>query len=151
MTFARKMAKRTMRMLLWAALASAIAGVGSGRARASILQAAVASGMEDVLAGAFDEQSSSSPEAANTPVPEQPYDPSTPTEHESGFVVDLQSSTTGTSSSAPSSGGAGTAPPCVISATLSLHENPFVARLADRRALFLPSPPGLDLLRPPQH
>jgi hypothetical protein len=146
MATTRNMAGRLTRALRLAALALVFAMCSQSRTTASILQLDA----DDVLASVFDEPSSSGA-ADHAPVPARPFETPAPTDDGSDYVYNVESpGTTGTSSSSPSPGSFGSSVPCVMCETLSLDENPIVVRLALSQSFFLPTPPGVDLLRPPR-
>jgi len=140
---------RALQVALGLALAFALQGLS----HASILRMDVSTQADDVLASVFDDSSTSSAESPQTQSPVHPNrNPSDPSEEGRGYVHDLEApGTTGTSSSSsPSPGSFGGTAPFLMCEILSLDESSFVVRLALSQSLLLPTPPGVDLLRPPR-
>ena len=92
--------------------------------------------------------SSSAPENSSDPEPENNLQKSDPWD----FLKALGSGGSTTSSSPTSSGGASGASwgLCVLADTEICGDDSNCGRLAEDRSLFLPDPPGTDLLRPPR-
>ena len=131
-------------------LAIAIVCGTATRGEASIVQPGLAANVDDVLASV--EQgagmsSSTAPaqESRNLP-PQGPAEetPSTP------FALNQGAPTSGGSTSAPSGPTAGGTMSCVMTAEIVVNSDDASTRLAIGQSIFLPTPPGVDLLRPPQ-
>jgi hypothetical protein len=153
MTTKRDIAANLMRALLLSAIALAFAVVQSSSSCASILQMDIAADSGDLLSS-FDDGSASGADTDDVRAPTRPFDHSPePTEHGVEYTLNLETpGTTGTSSSSSSQtpGSSGGTAPCLLCQTFSLDENPIIVRLALDQSLLLPTPPGVDLFRPPQ-
>lgn len=153
MTTKRDIAANLMRALLLPAITLAFAVVQPSSSHASILQLDIAADSDDLLSS-FDEGSSSGADSDDVRVPKGPFERSPePAEDGVEYTHNLETpGTTGTSSSSSSQtpGSSGGTAPCLLCQTFSLDENPIIVRLALDQSLLLPTPPGVDLLRPPQ-
>jgi hypothetical protein len=147
---ARQAATWLASLCIFAALAST--------AEASILQVDVTSA-GDMFAQLEQDgaSSASTTSSSSSSSGRPPYEhPGVPAEEVPAHAYNLEApgtpgsngpTSTTTSSSGGSSGGS---LPFMASAALCLDQDPLVMRLAERQSLSLPSPPALDLLRPPQ-
>lgn len=154
--------RKAQQAATWLASLCILAALG-GQAEASILQAEVAgaagTSADDVFvlfeqaSNSTASTSSSSSDSSRRPPFERPGSPAEEAPHHA-YNVEAPgvpgSNGPSSSTSSPSGGSSGGSVSFMSNAALCLDQDPLVLRLAERQSLFLPSPPGIDLLRPPR-
>jgi hypothetical protein len=122
-------------------------------ASASILQPNAGANPDDVFALLDDGASAGSTSAPDAQVPRRPNQLPSASPNEAvlfGHVVESPGHGGSSTSTTPSTGSSGGFAPFMMCAVIVVEDNPIIVRLALCQSLFLPTPPGNDLLRPPR-
>jgi hypothetical protein len=148
--FAVTIARRIARPAHLAALATALIALAAApTVRASILTQDFSAGAEELLLGDH-AASTAAGDATQSSSSSAPQDDSSDHSPQPGFGLDSPLSSGSTSSPGTSSFSAGAWMSFIASSAVHLDDDSPTTRLAICQSLSLPTPPGVDLLRPPQ-